>query len=708
LLALLLIVQDAINENPRFANEIRKRAQDVLGVNPSAAAVALNFQEEQAVAEQKKAAMGDLAKAALDRGVMYVDKNGEFDINATARAGAQIRFAKQEAESYTQGLDNHLKELQVQKAEAGDPKPLTLEERRDAETRFISGYTDKLYLGMMDSAASRILPMMKQNGNLSHPEQEAQLSNNLGQIKTQFFHQVDTWMAETNLQLAQAGKPGLSPQARDTIRNTYEAQFKNWEELVKGPFSNLETNLRQMQQLKTRAGIDFDKSTPDLSYIVNTLGPQAAAPIIQSAIHEGTAANNSLQQQGVAAVGRGSAMRANENADPRSIYSGATAVLEGKQKVSQLPEAHKVPVLKTTIAAVSSFADAPKLDDKGKAALYNGMREIMNAGLTSSDPEDFKSAAATMQGAKYINAINQLAKTDADKAKELGGMMLDLNYQSVSTDARALRPYTQPAVSAYQDAKIGLAPPPVSFTPVYNPDAGRVEIQIKDKQGSDFSTNRGFIQQAPKQMVDAVTRINKSLDTMVQVKDYGSDREKGLNPQQLKQARVLSVGTIPLKPGTQPVTMPAPPKEEPKPAAIRVGGKYGDMIDQVAQDEGVDPMVAHAFAMEESNGSPNPRDAGAGAIGMFQLMPDTARELGVDPNKVSGNIMGGVRYIGKLLNQFDGDIQKAAAAYIAGPAKVDDYLANPDKFPRTKTGVTRILNFLGIKPRQQVSLKVVD
>jgi len=99
-----------------------------------------------------------------------------------------------------------------------------------------------------------------------------------------------------------------------------------------------------------------------------------------------------------------------------------------------------------------------------------------------------------------------------------------------------------------------------------------------------------------------------------------------------------------------------------------------DQITAAANAAGVPAWLALAVAQRES-GFDNNAVGSKGEIGIFQLMPSTAAQLGVDPRDPVQNIAGGVAYLAQLLNRFGGDPQKAAAAFNCGPTCVANAVA---------------------------------
>lgn len=104
---------------------------------------------------------------------------------------------------------------------------------------------------------------------------------------------------------------------------------------------------------------------------------------------------------------------------------------------------------------------------------------------------------------------------------------------------------------------------------------------------------------------------------------------------------------------------------------------------------GIDPALALSIAKSESGFRHEARSRG-GAVGVFQLMPSTAKRLGVDPYCLSGNIKGGLIYYKKLYNMF-GSTELALAAYNAGPGVVKRYKKVPP-IGETKRFVSGIMH----------------
>lgn len=121
------------------------------------------------------------------------------------------------------------------------------------------------------------------------------------------------------------------------------------------------------------------------------------------------------------------------------------------------------------------------------------------------------------------------------------------------------------------------------------------------------------------------------------------------------------------------------------------GLPYGDEIEAVASRHSLDGLLLAALVEAESSFSPNAVSP-VGAVGLTQMLPSTARWLGeggdlTDPDR---NLEAGAAYLSKLLEQFNGDIPKALAAYNAGPAAVSHYDGVPP-FRETRAYVRKVL-----------------
>lgn len=117
---------------------------------------------------------------------------------------------------------------------------------------------------------------------------------------------------------------------------------------------------------------------------------------------------------------------------------------------------------------------------------------------------------------------------------------------------------------------------------------------------------------------------------------------------------------------------PARAAAQPLPQGTPLAGvppRWRPLVGRLAERYDLSPAIIAALIWQESRWHPHAVSL-KGARGLAQLMPATARGLGVNPDDDAANIEAGARYLRQLANAFHGDLEKALAAYNAGPGRV--------------------------------------
>ena len=173
-----------------------------------------------------------------------------------------------------------------------------------------------------------------------------------------------------------------------------------------------------------------------------------------------------------------------------------------------------------------------------------------------------------------------------------------------------------------------------------------------------------------------------------QVQPTGIGRKNVANPNDPRgvtfENLVNSLADDKFKPGASSSSAPSA-QQQLDSASVR------PYVQEAAAKYNVDPALIEAVIKQESAYNASAQ-SGVGAQGLMQLMPGTAKDLGVsnafDPRE---NVMGGAKYLSQLMTMFDGNLTKVLAGYNAGPGNVQKYGGVPP-FKETQDYVEKVLN----------------
>jgi soluble lytic murein transglycosylase-like protein len=143
--------------------------------------------------------------------------------------------------------------------------------------------------------------------------------------------------------------------------------------------------------------------------------------------------------------------------------------------------------------------------------------------------------------------------------------------------------------------------------------------------------------------------------------------------------------------GVTPIAPVRPQRAAGRPSEERLASA-APLLTSAGREVQLSPQLLEAVAYVESRLNHSARSP-AGAVGMMQLMPATAADLGVDPHDPASNVRGGANYLRQMLAMFDNNVELALAAYNAGPQAVIRHGGVPP-YPETRAYVAAVLDYM--------------
>lgn len=643
-------LQQAINNNPRFAGELRQAAQDILGVNPTAQMVALQ-QTDQATAKNIKTNIQTgLATDAANSGVVYYKEDGSPDIDKMAKAGTDLNAAK---------ANTARVKSEIELNNAKNP-PLTQEQIQDQEYRGVVKSFAPVFNNVVDSAISRLSTIIEKNQNLPQAQQAQLAFQEIGNIETRFT-------AALNRQLNSLDEP-ISAQATANVRSYFTKQFDVYREWSKGGLSSLQTNMDSLQKLKLANDIGYHQTAPTMARVTDVFG-NGATTAVGAALSQNTDLTNTIDKDLLNFV--------NKTPSLNTINQAADAA-SGKTPIARLPDPQdQANALRVVRSTLKHYQDNPNgLTDKELTAFGHGTVNVLSLGLQTNDPQELRNAAGDVNTIRFVDVLDRFNgnQVNSDQAQVIGKGALDLNHKAIDANARLLTTPLNLFDSKGQTYSFGnrgeysgVPKKGYKVTPEYNPDSGQVEFKIEDEDLNVYSQDKakslGIT--IPKETVDAVNMVNKSLNIVPRLQKYGDQEEQSAASNELRNSYIAGTG-IQIKEGTT-LTIPKNPVQ-----------------DQQTQDADPNAGIHAAIRTIESNNNPNIPDSNKGAKGLMQTMPGTLRDPGYGVTPAKDNSPEEQERVGRefydaMANKYQNQTL-ALAAYNWGPGHVDKWLREGAKW----------------------------
>lgn len=547
------IVQDAVNQNPIFGQEIRNSAKEILGVAPTVEQIALASADEENAKTLSNQVQHDNVMAATNAGVVFRKDDGSLDLSKMADSGSQVQF--QETLVKKQLEDANL-------AAAKKGTPVSHDDVVDQESRAVLSATNPVFEHVSDGLLKGVPELVQKLANQGQDKQVAGVLQAIGTGEATFNGWLDKQVVAQN----------LSPDTVTKIHAYYKGIFDNYRQLASGgKLDQFSTNAAALDQMKTRTGIQLQDSAPTIAKLHVAGGDTAVAAVLSTMVGTGTKLRTDLQNDASSFL--------TNTPHPLTVGNATAAALTGKQNYDLSKEqspALQQQVLRGVTATLNGYTSRPDaLNPTEQKAFGHSIVQVTGLGLQSNDPNNLGAAAKLVTSPSAIRTFQNFAKsaTNADQVPLVAQGAIALATKHV---LRTLPVIQQgQTVNVFPDSQAAdngkllggsyipnapMALDHANASAYFNPLTGRVEMTVsgtndagKKIQLSPTEINAAMPQF--KSLQGQIVQVNQSLDALTVYKDHGVGREKELKPMELKQLLVAGAN-FPNRPGTQGVPLP--------------------------------------------------------------------------------------------------------------------------------------------------------
>ena len=666
------ITKRILNDHPQYGDIVLKASQAALGFDPLEKAVGL--EQAQAIKQQdfEQAQVKMLADKALNAGVGIPGESQE----SLVRKGQAL--AQQE---YI--LDQQKKQADLIQA----TKPDEAELKRTKFAGFVKSMGPR-FASDIASFGSSMLDLAPELRN--DPQSQAKLQQAWGDRRRAFVASMEPYILSID-----------DPSVQEDARKALDASLAPYDSTWTGSFSEIENKTRQLDLLNKQEGIDLAVAAPLVSRLNRLSGPLADA-VLNKVYLTNPEFNKTFTDQTIKFATTG------QTTGTQHDLQNFTSFVEGSVPLETMNPDDAKTTIRLATAGLAKLSESPNTLKQNDLQSYSTMA-LQLAAVAANKPisaDQLAAATKTVSSPSMLRLFERYSEdpnSDQARVQALAQGIQAVNLKNINTQIALMKQSGEQR--QYVEPRSGVEMVPAGKYDIqFNPVIGKFELNV---EGSSSVVSR--------EVYRRLDSINQSLDALTTTQDKIGGRASELNDAQLRQYVVSSNG-FPTK-GT-PTDLPDWTKEQAKPAAeppstedlvnqlvslgqagdkasietllktltggqqaaptplpdkveqpLQLQGDVSSMATQAADAIGVDPNLVLKVIKQESGGKADAVSS-VGALGLMQLMPDTAKDLGVDPNDPAQNIQGGVTYLKQQLDRFGGDQRKALAAYNWGPANL--------------------------------------